>query len=63
MFGLFGDLARGAGRIIGTATGLVAGISLQVIAETLGFTVEMVKEAKEAGCETYEEIKDFWDGR
>jgi hypothetical protein len=63
MFGLLGDLASGLGKIIGVATGVVIGIPLQVVATTLGFTVEMVKEAMEAGCETYEEIKDFWDGR
>lgn len=60
MFDLLGDMAKGFGKIIGTATGLVIGLPLSVIAETLGFTTEMVKEAMDAGCETYEEIKEFW---
>lgn len=59
--GLFGDMAKGLGKIVGTATGLVVGIPLHVIAKTLGFTVEMVKEAMDAGCETYEEIKEYWE--
>ena len=63
MFDFLGDMAKGIGKIVGTATGLVIGIPLKVIAETLGFTTKMVKEAMDAGCETYEEIKDFWDGR
>ncbi len=61
MFDLLGDMAKGIGKIVGTATGLVVGIPLKVISEALGFTTEMVKEAIDAGCETYEEIKDFWE--
>ena len=59
MFDLLGDLAKGVGKIVGTATGLVVGLPLTVIAETLGMTTKMVKEAMDAGCETYEEIKRF----
>ena len=61
MFGMLDDLAKGVGKIIGTATGLVIGVPLLVIAETLGITTTMVKEAKDAGCETYEEIKEFFN--
>ena len=63
MFDLLGDMAKGIGKVIGTATGLVVGLPLSVVAETLGFTTKMVKEAMDAGCETYEEIRDFWSGR
>lgn len=61
MFDLLGDMAKGVGRIIGTATGLIVGVPLIVIAETLNITADMVKEAKDAGCETYDEIKEFFD--
>lgn len=60
MFDFLGDMAKGVGKIIGTATGIIVGVPLTVIAETLNITVDMVKEAKDAGCETYEEIRDFW---
>ena len=59
MFDLLGDLAKGVGKIVGAATGIVVGLPLTLIAETLGITVKMVKEAMDAGCETYEEIKNF----
>lgn len=59
MFGLLGDLAKGVGSIVGMVTGPVIGLSYDVIATTLGCTVLMVKEAIEAGCETYEDIRDF----
>jgi len=61
MFDFLGDMARGVGNIIGVAVGSVVGISSVVIATTLGITSEMVDEAREAGCETYEEIRDFFD--
>jgi len=64
MFDFLGDLARGAGKIVGVAVGSVVGVSSVIIANTLGITVEMVeeaREAREAGCETYEEIKEFFD--
>lgn len=60
MFDLLGDMARGLGKVVGTATGVVIGLPLSVISETLGLTTEMVEEAMDAGCETYEEINDFW---
>ena len=61
MFDFLGDLARGAGKIVGAAVGSVVGLSSVVISNTLGITVEMVEEAREAGCETYEEIREFFD--
>lgn len=63
MLDFLGDMARVIGNVIGSATGVVVGVPLSIIAKTLGFTSEMVKEAMDAGCETYEEIKDFWRGR
>lgn len=60
MFDFLGDMAKGVGRVIGTATGVIIGLPISVISETLGITVDMVKEAKDAGCETYEEIRDYW---
>lgn len=60
MFDFLGDMAKGVGRVIGTATGVIIGVPLSVISETLGITVDMVKEAKDAGCETYEEIRNYW---
>jgi len=50
------DIAKAAGSV----AGVIIGIPIAVIAETLGITAEMVKEAKNAGCETYEEIRDYW---
>ncbi len=61
MFDFLGDMARGAGKIIGVAVGSVLGVSSVVVAATLGITAEMVDEAKEAGCETYDDIKDYFD--
>lgn len=63
MLDFLGDMAKGIGKVVGTATGLVVGIPLHVIATTLGLTTAMVKEAMDAGCKTYEEINDFWKGR
>lgn len=48
------------GNIIGTVTGGILGISSAIISTALGITEEMVDEAKEAGCETYEEIKEYF---
>jgi len=59
MFGLLGDIIKGVGTVIGVAVGSVVGISSIVIATTLGITLAMVEEALEAGCSTYEEIKEF----
>ena len=58
---MFGSLFEGVGRIIGTVTGIVLDIPLSVVAKTLDITEEMVQEAKDSGCETYEEIKEFFD--
>jgi hypothetical protein len=60
MFDLLGDLANGLGKIVGTVTGSVIGLSASVVAGTLGITVDMVKEATDAGCTTYEEIREFF---
>lgn len=61
MFDLLGDLANGLGKIVGTVTGSVIGwLSASVVAGALGITVDMVKEATDAGCTTYEEIRDFF---
>ena len=59
MLDFLGDIAKGVGKITGTILGTVIGVSVTVVAETLGITVKMVESAKEAGCETYEEIRDF----
>lgn len=61
MFDMLGDMAKGFGRALGTITGTIIGLPLIVVAEALGITIEMVKEAKDAGCETYEEIREFFD--
>jgi hypothetical protein len=55
--GFFDEL----GKVIGTVTGGILSIPIIVIAETLNITKEMVIEAKNAGCETYEEIKEFFE--
>lgn len=49
------------GNFIGTLTGAVLGVPLAIIAETLQIPIEAVKAAKEAGCETYEEIREFFN--
>ncbi|WP_417444635.1 hypothetical protein [Joostella sp.] len=59
MFGFISDLAKGIGEVVGTVTGIIVGVPLAVIAETLNITIDMVKEAKDAGCETYEEIRKY----
>jgi len=61
MFDFLDDMAKGVGRVIGVAVGSVVGLSSIIIATTLGITVDMVDEARAAGCETYEEIRDFFD--
>lgn len=48
------------GKVLGTVTGGILGISSAIVATALGITAEMVDEAKEAGCTTYEEIKEFF---
>lgn len=56
---MLGDLFRGVGQIIGTIAGPIIGISYDIIATTLGITVSMVAEAVKAGCESYEDIKNY----
>ena len=58
-FGLLRDLAKGIGNVAGSILGPIVGISVNVVASTLGITVAMVNEAIKAGCVSYEEIKDF----
>jgi len=55
MFGFLNDLAKAAGTVVGA----VVGLPLAVIAEALGMTAEMVKEAMDSGCKTYEEIRKY----
>lgn len=55
MFGFLGDIVK----MVGTVVGTVIGVPVAIVAETLGITIDMVNEAKRAGCETYEEIRDF----
>lgn len=54
---MLGDLFRS----VGSLTGSVIGLPLAVVAVPLGITADMVKEAIKAGCESYEDIKDFYD--
>lgn len=56
---MIGDLFKGIGWAIGTIAGPIIGISYDIIATTLGITVSMVAEAIKAGCESYEDIKDY----
>ncbi len=57
VFGILKDIASAAGEIVGT----VVGIPIALISETLEVPLEFVKSAKDAGCETVEEIKDWID--
>jgi hypothetical protein len=56
MFGFLNEIIKGVGKL----TGSILAIPLAVVAEALEMTVDMVKEAKDAGCETYEEIRKYW---
>ncbi|MFT6125786.1 MAG: hypothetical protein ACJAVA_000227 [Flavobacteriaceae bacterium] len=56
---MLGDLFKAVGQIIGTVAGPIIGISYDIIATTLGISVAMVAEAVKAGCESYEDIKDY----
>lgn len=47
------------GEVLGTVTGLIVGLPVVVIAETLGVAEDVIVEAKKHGCETYEEIRQF----
>jgi len=53
---MLGDLFKAVGAI----TGSILAIPIAVVAEALEITTDMVEEAKESGCETYDEIRDFW---
>ena len=57
MFGIIKDLVGGVGSLVGSAVAIPAAI----VAEGLSIPVAVVKAAKEAGCETYEEIREFFD--
>lgn len=59
MFGLLGDAIKGVANIAGSIVGSVVGLSATVVASTLGITLEAVNEALDAGCTTYEDIRDF----
>jgi DNA-binding MurR/RpiR family transcriptional regulator len=62
--GLFDSILKLPFNIVGSilsATGSIIGISIATVAETLNITESMVMKAKEAGCETYEDIKKFFD--
>jgi len=55
--GFLDELVEGFGKLVGS----IVGISSVVIAKGLGITSEMVDKAKDAGCESYEEIRNFFD--
>jgi len=56
MFDFLGDIAKGVGSIVGS----IIAVPVALVAETLGITAKMVNEAKEAGCNTYDEIRSYW---
>lgn len=47
------------GKAIGAVVGSVLGLGVAVVAEALDITESAAKEAMDAGCETYDEIRDF----
>lgn len=57
VFGILRDIAGIAGEIVGS----VVAIPAAIVAETLSIPVAAVKAAKEAGCETYEDIRDYYN--
>lgn len=61
IFDLIKETAKLAGTIVGTVTGPIIGLTVKIIAETLNITEAMVQEAKRAGCESYEDIKEFFE--
>lgn len=63
MFGMFKDMAKVGGEMIGTAAGILIGTPLVVIAKTLGVSLDLVEEAVKAGCRTTKEIKAYIDGK
>jgi len=52
---VFDLIAKSVGDVVGT----VLGVSAAVIAEALDLPIQAVKAAKEAGCETYDEVRDW----
>jgi hypothetical protein len=54
-----GEIFNTAGKVIGAAVGTVVGLSAITIGTALGITTSMAQEALDAGCKTYEEIKNF----
>jgi len=56
VFRIFDDIIDAVGKV----TGSILGVSIAVIAEALSIPVRFVKEAKDAGCETYDEIRDWY---
>jgi adenine/guanine phosphoribosyltransferase-like PRPP-binding protein len=57
MFGILRDIAGMAGEIVGS----VVAIPAAIVAETLSIPLAAVKAAKEAGHETYEEIRKYYN--
>lgn len=57
MFGIIGSVLGGVTSIAGS----IVDASLSIVASTLNITENMVREAKDAGCKTLEEIKEYWD--
>ena len=57
VFGILRDIASIAGEIVGS----VVAIPAAIVAETLSIPLAAVKAAKEAGCETYQEIRDYYN--
>ena len=55
------DFLEDVAGFIGSVCGSILAIPVAVVAESLNITSKMVREAKDAGCETYEEIRDFFD--
>lgn len=65
MFGLIGGLVKAtvdtAAGVTGLVTGTVMGVAHPIVANTLDITVGMVKRAIEDGCESYDDIRDYYD--
>ena len=50
------------GKFWGGVIGAIGGASAAMVAEVLDIPIEAVKEAMRAGCETYEEVREFCRG-
>ena len=57
---MLGDLFRPLGEVVGVVFGTVVGLSAAVVAEGLDITTAMAQEAMDAGCETYDEVREFF---